>query len=76
MGQGSVWSLSWRELSICFFFRAVAERLEEGGRGLWLRVPYLVSFRPGYDPEGIIFGAVTEDWTLRELYKEHTYPNE
>ena len=33
VGQGSVWSLSWRELSICFS-RVVAERLEGGERGL------------------------------------------
>ena len=47
------------------FSHAVAERLEESGRGLWLRVPYLVSFRQGLDPGSIIFGAVTKDWTLR-----------
>ena len=38
-----------------FFAHAVAERLKEGGRGLWLRVPYLVPFRPGFEPEGIIY---------------------
>ena len=35
MGQGSVWSLSWRELSIWFFFpHAVTEILKGGERGL------------------------------------------
>ena len=34
VGQGSVWSLSWRELSICFFSHVVAERLKGGERGL------------------------------------------
>ena len=67
VGQGSVWSLSWKELSICFFPRCSREI---GGRWtrLWQRVPYLVLFRPGYDPEGVIFGAVTEDSTLGVLY--------
>ena len=38
VGQGSVWSLSWRKLSICFF-HAVAERLEGGGQGCGKGVP-------------------------------------
>ena len=56
VGQGSAWSLSWRELLICFFPRCSREI---GGRRtrLWQRDTIIG-----------IFGAETEDWGLEVWY--------